>query len=1045
MGKFVFGHSVGSGLRLNHGEYTPLGEALRAQKENMIAEEEKIMKPAEGGMHLLQRVRMVTRWLCFCCLSAFLFGQSAASETVAAPDTSLKVKAEQKISDLLGVPVSVRDYKLDYGTVKLQGITIGEKSRTDLPYAEVQALSATCNFMSLLSGNLVLEDISISSMSARLTRTAAGALALGKLPVPASGAAALEPSALPFQKIQGTNLSIRLVDEGLNKTFVLRLPTLNVTRPAGDKMVQVKLAGKLGVSINKAATKFQECAFYGALNAEGFSPFLGTGSIGVGPAPVADLQAIIESFVPGSAGTVACQSGTAEAGLEFSATAQATPVAKALLKVRGVSVRPPSSQLLLQDVTGDVSFSGTAGSGLLDGTLSIAYLRGAVGREKLPVSIESMRAKVEGFSRRSGRLQVEETGVEIVGTTFSISGSISPSEIPQLQLSIRSTVDLAGLHQTLARQNEWLKKRTSLSGKASLDVKVNGSLQEPGVHATFRLIEAMFANTEKKIRIQKINGVISVDPGMATVRDFSAVAAGGQLSLSGTVKNMADPTLALAGTLKNASSEEVLAALIALFPKMPRDLKLTGPVDVQFGLEGKASQPQVQGTIVLPGNTMELPVLMRPLTQMQGSVPFTATSLQTSNLQAKWGTSEVRVSGQVKDLGAFNTALRFSVKPLDLADLASVFLKDSGYRMSGSGEVEGTIEGPPANLKVEGSAKIPTGQIVAPISSANKSSYAFPFQNLSTGFRFAGGRLAIIDARANVFGGLLKGSGTVDPRSAPIQFDLQATGEALRTEAFLAENTSQKQVVTGPINGTLQAAGDATGLASWNGKGSVNMKNGKYQAPPVVTPILSMLSLSQFSSGDLSSVDGTFVLKSGIMTTSDLVFVSTIGKAFFKGDVGLDTTLHGDLNLIFSQVAVQASQMLKDISLDGTSVSVPTKVRGTLLAPSFPGFSTGKLLELGLKRTGQKLLQDILTGKPSTSDPQAASATKKVDPGKELLNSLGDLFKKKKRKQPEPAPSNVEPPPGNVTPPPAEPVKKPTSVEKDLKDIGKDLKKLFKF
>jgi len=385
----------------------------------------------------------------------------------------------------------------------------------------------------------------------------------------------------------------------------------------------------------------------------------------------------------------------------------------------------------------------------------------------------------------------------------------------------------------------------------------------------------------------------------------------------------------------------------------------------------------------------------------------------------------------VKDLASFQTALSFTVKPLDLTDLASFFLAEHGYQVRGSGEAEGTIAGPPAGLNIEGEAKIPSGQIIAPISSSNKTAYAFPFQNLSTRFRFVGGILSINEARARVFGGTLQGNGSINPRQAPIRFDLNATGESLRTEAFLAENTSQKQVISGPINGNLNAKGDITGLSSWNGNGSVNMKSGRYQAPPVVTPILSALNLSQFASGDLTGINGTFALRNGIMTTEDLTFLSTIGKAFYRGDVGLDTTLNGDLNLVFAQVAVAQSQILQQISLDGTSVSIPTKVRGTLLAPLFPGFSPGKLAQLGLQRTGQKVLQDVLLGKSRTTETGTASASGKIDPGKELLRGLEGLFKKKK---------------SNPTPTTTEPAKEGTSPDKELqKDLGKELQRLFKF
>jgi hypothetical protein len=175
------------------------------------------------------------------------------------------------------------------------------------------------------------------------------------------------------------------------------------------------------------------------------------------------------------------------------------------------------------------------------------------------------------------------------------------------------------------------------------------------------------------------------------------------------------------------------------------------------------------------------------------------------------------------------------------------------------------------------------------------------------------------------------------------------------------------------------------------GSGSLKMKNGRYQAPPVVTPLLSMVNLKEFSSGEIESGQGSFLLQKGILHTQDLVFVAAAGKIYYRGQVGLDTTLKGKLNMIFAEEAVQKSQALQQISLDGKSANVPSNVEGTLLAPVFPGFSAEKLLELGLKRTGQKILIDILSPRKKDQPDESAQPAKK-DP-KKILKDLQKIFK----------------------------------------------------
>ncbi len=301
-----------------------------------------------------------------------------------------------------------------------------------------------------------------------------------------------------------------------------------------------------------------------------------------------------------------------------------------------------------------------------------------------------------------------------------------------------------------------------------------------------------------------------------------------------------------------------------------------------------------------------------------------------------------------------------------------------------------------AASSLSGSLSIPLFQIDLPVSATNRSSYVFPFQNVNASFNWSGGVLTVTNAGAKLFGGELSGNGTVYPDKSPVRLQVNARGSDLQSESFLAQNTTQKQVVSGPFSGTFNATGDIESLSSWNGNGSLNMKNGRYNAPPVVTPILSLVNLREFASGDITDANATFALKNGIMTTNDLVFLSPAGRVDYRGDVGLDTSLKGNLNISFAQVAVAKSRALQQISLDGKSASIPSRVEGTLLAPVFPGFKPEKLLELGLKRQGQKLLQDILrprSKEPASSEP--ATATQKTDP-KDLLKDLGNIFKRRR-------------------------------------------------
>ncbi len=323
-------------------------------------------------------------------------------------------------------------------------------------------------------------------------------------------------------------------------------------------------------------------------------------------------------------------------------------------------------------------------------------------------------------------------------------------------------------------------------------------------------------------------------------------------------------------------------------------------------------------------------------------------------------------------------------------------------------------------LVIVGNILAASGKIEVALASGSSSTFAFPFTNMVAPVRFSGGKLSVENARTSLFGGTISGDGTVFTDKVPLRFEFEAAGSGIQAENFLAQNSTQQQAISGPIDANLMASGDVTGLNSLNGKGNLRMQNGRYQTPPVISPFLKIANLAEFSSGDLQDASGTFVLDKGILTTSDLAASTAAGLAFYRGNIGLDTSLQGRLELRFAAAAVRKSDILRQISTDGVSAAIPTTVEGSLLAPVFPGFSLGGLLEFGLKKQGQKLLQDMIN--PGAKSPDSGQQKK----NKGILGDLQNIFKKKKSSGDNLAPAT------NTAP-----VKKEDPLKKGLKNLFK--------
>lgn len=617
------------------------------------------------------------------------------------PAPGIKEQFEQKISELLGVPVAVKDYKLSYATVILTGVKIGTPAQSELPSAEIKELSATCDMMSLLGGNLVMKEIKIKSMKAAITLDSAGKPILGTVKSPAAPALELSIENLPFDKLSISNLELRITAKKSGKKVLMQMPSATVARSESRNQLSIDFAGSLALSGANKAAAAAELPFNADIMVQALKPLQASGSANIKSASVETLVAVV--------------------------------------------------------------------------------------------------------------------------------GALAPGHIDGLRLT---------------------------GGQTSAELKFSGTADKPL-----------------------------------------------QFTFNADLKN-------IASIVYNASPE-------------------IKKVSAQMAMTGKMSEGSVSADIDISSAALTIP----------------GRKIDVSNASIKLQT---------------RSALE--------------------------------------NLSLTGSASVPRFDFDLPVSSTNRSSYLFPFIDVSTGFSYGDNVFTINSAQAKLFGGSLNGSGKVFTGKHPVQLQVNAKGSDLRAESFLNSNTTQKQVVTGPVSGTFNAEGDIETLSSWNGTGSLRMQNGRYNTPPVVTPFLSMVNLKEYSSGDISEANATFVIRQGIMTTNDMMFLSSAGRADYRGDIGLDTSLKGNLEIRFAQVAVTKSRVLQQVSLDGKTAGIPSRVEGTLLAPVFPGFKPEKLLELGLKRQGQKLLQDILNpGSKEPASPETAPARQKTDPAEDLLKNLGNLFKRRRK------------------------------------------------
>ncbi|MDD3147610.1 MAG: hypothetical protein PHD82_09935, partial [Candidatus Riflebacteria bacterium] len=208
------------------------------------------MKPEKRGRKNF-RPEYMPGWQSLCCFILLLcWFCCAPADVTGAEPPGIKEQFEAKISQLAGLPVSVKNYSLEYATVHLDGVKIGDLARPELPYINIKKLSATCDFMSLLGGNLVLKEIIINSLTGNLTQNAAGNFLPTGFKRSASSTGNISSADLPFNLVKGKNLEISVFDAAKKQIMKIKIASATLSDDdAADQKSKLLLSASLSGAV----------------------------------------------------------------------------------------------------------------------------------------------------------------------------------------------------------------------------------------------------------------------------------------------------------------------------------------------------------------------------------------------------------------------------------------------------------------------------------------------------------------------------------------------------------------------------------------------------------------------------------------------------------------------------------------------------------------------------------------------------------------------------------------------------------------------------
>jgi len=214
-----------------------------AQEENTVNDLNSSLDPNEGTP---PKKSQILRYIVgFLGVILLLFGGGlyfAYSRYLSA--SALKIQFEQRLSELLGLSVTVSEIRLSFPGVILKGISIGNSSNPSMPFVFMDEVSGTPDYTELLSGKVVFENLSMASATLSLVRNSSGELVLpGAFGV--SQSVPGKSAQFPLRSLNVANLNICLEDNVSGKSFVLQVARGEISKEQVGNKIVVKMDGAL--------------------------------------------------------------------------------------------------------------------------------------------------------------------------------------------------------------------------------------------------------------------------------------------------------------------------------------------------------------------------------------------------------------------------------------------------------------------------------------------------------------------------------------------------------------------------------------------------------------------------------------------------------------------------------------------------------------------------------------------------------------------------------------------------------------------------------
>ncbi|HTY09393.1 MAG TPA: AsmA family protein [Candidatus Edwardsbacteria bacterium] len=504
------------------------------------------------------------------------------------------------------------------------------------------------------------------------------------------------------------------------------------------------------------------------------------------------------------------------------------------------------------------------------------------------------------------QVTINQLTVAPQGIALTLAGTVTQFDTkPVLDLALQTTaIDMRQAFAAIPREFKAQAKDVQATGRIELGLKITGQIDpadpksKPKIDGFVNLrdIGVKYAMLPKAV--SGINGEIAFTEDLLDVKSLTAKLGSAGIALSCLVQHFEDPDVraAFQGKLDLAEVKD--------YAPLEPGTTLAGAIDADFKAAGRVKDPNsftMDGKVLLKGLTITTPALLKPVTDLSGTVTLTKNLINVPDISCKIGRSSISFNAQVKNFlslvpeqpaakgkpamalpkqGKAQITFALTSPLLDLDEMLPP-IQPQGQKAKGQ-------KGGEAAAKPQQMLPLPDMLAGGTVKIAKIKFLKMDFDNLAGNLKLAD-RKVDLDGAVNVYSGKVTGTVWADLNDiSRIEYRLNASASQLEANDFLSALTPFKD----RLFTKLDVKGEFSGLApdtilvkkSLKGQGSAKSGEGKLVNYQVLADVLAFCKLGDTKEVSFRSLSMGFRIADEKVYLDDLQMTSKFGDVSLSGN-----------------------------------------------------------------------------------------------------------------------------------------------------------------